>query len=74
MTPTQITADTTVREVMTRYPGAERIFSKYGLMGCGGPQGPVEPIGWFARAHAVVHLPAGGNLSPQTAKSPAVAG
>src|SRR3990172_2320177 len=53
MAEAAITLQTTVREVMTRYPGAERIFNKHGLTGCGGPQGPVEPIGWFARAHEV---------------------
>lgn len=53
MSEPPITLQTTVREVMTRYPGAARIFDKYGLTGCGGPQGPVEPIGWFARAHEV---------------------
>lgn len=50
---TPITAATTVREVMTRYPQAEAIFSKYGLTGCGGPKGPVEPIGFFATVHQV---------------------
>jgi metal-sulfur cluster biosynthetic enzyme len=48
-----ITARTTVREAVTRYPGAERIFDKYGLTGCGGPDGPVEPVGFFAAVHHV---------------------
>jgi len=48
-----ITATTTVREVMTRYPQAEAIFNRHGLTGCGGPRGPIEPIGFFATVHHV---------------------
>jgi len=42
-----------VREAVTRYPGAEKIFDKYGLTGCGGPDGPIEPVGFFAAVHHV---------------------
>lgn len=49
----RITASTTVREAVAAYPGAERIFDKYGLTGCGGPDGPAEPIGFFAAVHHV---------------------
>lgn len=49
----RITGRTTVREVVTRYPGAVAIFDKYGLTGCGGPDGPVEPVGFFAAVHHV---------------------
>lgn len=48
-----ITARTTVREAVASYPGAERIFDKHGLTGCGGPDGPAEPIGFFAAVHHV---------------------
>jgi metal-sulfur cluster biosynthetic enzyme len=48
-----ITTSTTVREAVTSYPGAERIFDKHGLTGCGGPDGPAEPIGFFAAVHHV---------------------
>ncbi len=48
-----ITARTTVREVMTRYPQAEAIFNRYGLTGCGGRKGPMEPVGFFATVHHV---------------------
>ncbi len=51
--PGLITGRTTVREAVTRYPGAEKIFDKYGLTGCGGPDGPVEPVGFFAAVHHV---------------------
>jgi uncharacterized protein involved in response to NO len=49
----RITARTTVREAVGAYPGAERIFDEYGLTGCGGPDGPAEPIGFFAAVHHV---------------------
>jgi len=48
-----ITAATTVREAVQHYPGIEAIFDKYGLMGCGGPEGPPEIIAFFAKVHGV---------------------
>ncbi len=48
-----ITRRTTVREAVTRYPGIQVVFERYGIMGCGGPQGPIEPIAFFARVHKV---------------------
>lgn len=44
---------TSVRDILTRYPSAEAIFERHGLLGCGGPNGPREPIGFFARVHRV---------------------
>jgi len=46
-----ITRESTVRETLARYPGAEPIFDRHGLAGCGGPEGPLEPIGFFAAIH-----------------------
>lgn len=46
-----ITRETTVREALAQYPGAEPIFDQHGLAGCGGPDGPNEPIGFFAAIH-----------------------
>lgn len=43
----------TVREVMRKYPKTREIFDKYGLLECGGPAGPPEPIAFFARVHRV---------------------
>jgi metal-sulfur cluster biosynthetic enzyme len=51
--PDAITAATTVREAVARYPGAETIFDQHGLTGCGGPNSPAEPIGFFAAVHHV---------------------
>ncbi len=44
---------TTVRESVQRYPGIDAVFDKHGLGGCGGPDGPIEPIAFFARVHQV---------------------
>lgn len=44
---------TSVREILTRYPSAEAIFERHGLLGCGGPNGPREPVAFFARVHQV---------------------
>jgi len=42
---------TTVREAVARYPGIDAVFADYGIAGCGGPDGPIEPIAFFARVH-----------------------
>lgn len=42
-----------VRDILTRYPSAEAIFERHGLLGCGGPNGPREPVAFFARVHRV---------------------
>ncbi len=39
-----IKSDDTIRDVLKKYPDARKVFDKYGLMGCGGPQGPKEAI------------------------------
>jgi metal-sulfur cluster biosynthetic enzyme len=44
---------TSVREAVQRYPGIEAVFDAHGLRGCGGADGPVEPIVFFARVHQV---------------------
>lgn len=48
-----ITGNDTVRDVIKKYPEAKKIFNKYGLMECGGPLGPKEPISFFATVHRV---------------------
>jgi metal-sulfur cluster biosynthetic enzyme/predicted membrane channel-forming protein YqfA (hemolysin III family) len=42
-----------VRDVVRRYPEAEAVFDRHGLTGCGGENGPDEPIGFFAAVHHV---------------------
>jgi hypothetical protein len=45
--------ETSVRDSLTRYPSAEQVFERHGLLGCGGPNAPQEPIGLFAGMHHV---------------------
>lgn len=48
-----ISAGDLLPDVVTQYPGTRAVFDRYGLHGCGGPQGPRERIDWFARLHGV---------------------
>jgi hypothetical protein len=49
----KITGNTSVAEVVKSCPSARRIFDRHGLKGCGGEQGPSEPISFFAAVHNV---------------------
>jgi hypothetical protein len=42
-----------VSEVNRQYPQCRPVFEKYGIAGCGGPEGPQEPLFIFAAAHRV---------------------
>jgi hypothetical protein len=42
-----------IREIRRRYPATSPVFEKYGLGDCGGPDGPDEPVAWFATVHQV---------------------
>jgi hypothetical protein len=48
-----IKAEMMLPDVLRRYPAARRVLDRYGLRGCGGPQGPQESVRWFARLHGV---------------------
>lgn len=48
-----VTSDMMIPELLSRHPQARAVFNRYGLNGCGGVQGPVESIGFFARTHGV---------------------
>lgn len=48
-----VSESTRVREVLSRVPGAREVLERYGMAGCGGRQGPDEPLEVFARAHGV---------------------
>jgi len=48
-----VTKERLIPEVVGRYPATRRVFDRYGLKGCGGPQGPRESVAFFARAHGV---------------------
>ena len=42
-----------IRDLLRRAPGVRPVLDRYGLRGCGGPEGPAESLGFFARAHDV---------------------
>lgn len=44
---------TLIPELLRSLPQARRVLDRYGLKGCGGDEGPVETLGFFARAHDV---------------------
>jgi hypothetical protein len=48
-----ITADTLLPELLHERPACRAVLDRYGLAGCGGPKGPYESVGFFARAHQV---------------------
>ena len=48
-----ITAEMFLPDMVQRYPATRAVLDRYGLHGCGGPQGPREQLGWFARLHKV---------------------
>ncbi len=48
-----IIADSLLPDVVSRYPATRSVFDRYGLQGCGGPMGPYEKVGWFAKLHGV---------------------
>ncbi len=72
-----IRADAMLPDVLRANPQLRPIFDRYGLRGCGGPHGPAETIGFFARAHGVgeatlLHELNDALRNPVTATSPAV--
>ncbi|HET8945700.1 MAG TPA: DUF542 domain-containing protein [Candidatus Polarisedimenticolia bacterium] len=48
-----IDPQSSVRDVLAAHPGAAAVLARHGLMGCGGREGPDEPLAWFARVHGV---------------------
>lgn len=46
--------DTLIPDLLEKAPESRRVLDRYGLRGCGGRLGPVESIGYFARAHEVL--------------------
>lgn len=51
--PGDISLDTMLPDLLRAHPAVRTVFDRYGLRGCGGPHGPVESIGFFARTHGV---------------------
>ncbi len=42
-----------VRDILKKFPQTREIFDRHGLSGCGGEDGPAEPLSFFARVHQV---------------------
>jgi hypothetical protein len=49
----QITEKTMIPDLLRASPEARPVLDRYGLRGCGGRLGPVETLGFFAKAHDV---------------------
>ena len=50
---TWIDEKTMIPDLLRNAPQARAVLDRYGLRGCGGPLGPVEPLGFFAKAHDI---------------------
>jgi hypothetical protein len=48
-----IDAQLKIPDLLRRAPQVRRVLDRYGLRGCGGPEGPAESLEFFARAHEV---------------------
>lgn len=48
-----LSPDTMIPDLIRNYPSARLVLDKYGLKGCGGPEGPYESLRFFARAHDI---------------------
>lgn len=53
MKPAWPNSTTLIPELLHQLPQARSVLDRYGLRGCGGERGPVETLGFFARAHDV---------------------
>src|SRR5262249_54908286 len=42
-----------IPDLLQAAPQVRPVLDRYGLRGCGGPKGPVESLGYFAKAHDV---------------------
>ncbi|MFQ5964241.1 MAG: DUF542 domain-containing protein [Candidatus Scalinduaceae bacterium] len=49
----EITREMTLKDIIIKYPQTKGVFSKYGLLECGGEYGPEEAVYFFAKVHNV---------------------
>src|SRR3974377_2124743 len=74
-----VTEEVQIPDLLRAAPRARAVLDRYGLRGCGGPLGPAESLGFFARAHDIPlgeflpELRAGLGKPPQP-ETPAYAG
>jgi len=62
-----------IPELLRTAPQVRTVLDRYGLQGCGGPLGPAETLGFFARAHDVPIGQLLNELREQLAKTPETA-
>lgn len=48
-----VTDDMLLPELIRQFPATRAVLDRYGLHGCGGPEGPNETVAWFARLHGI---------------------
>lgn len=48
-----VTPDMMMPDLLRQYPHLRPVLDRHGLRGCGGKFGPVETVGYFARAHGL---------------------
>lgn len=48
-----ITKEMAVREILKMFPQTRAVFDRYGMHGCGGAEGPSEPVSFFAEMHGL---------------------
>lgn len=65
-----INAQLKIPELLRRVPQARPVLDRYGLRGCGGPEGPAESLEFFARAHEVPLPRLLDELRAEAARSP----
>jgi hypothetical protein len=74
-----ITGRVMIPDLLRAAPQVRPVLDRYGLRGCGGPEGPAESLEFFARAHEVPlaalleELRAAETAAPQPAEKPAAA-
>lgn len=49
----QIDENILIPDMLRAFPETRAVLDRYGLRGCGGPDGPAESIGFFARGHDI---------------------
>ncbi len=53
VSPVSIDEKVMIPDLLRAAPQVRPVLDRYGLRGCGGPEGPVESLGFFAKAHDV---------------------
>ncbi len=65
-----IQAETLIPHILRNHPQLRSVLDRYGLKGCGGPEGPYETLRFFCRAHDVDERDLLAELDAELAKAP----